>query len=104
VGPVSQRPAPLALDAGGLASFFRALITPRAIRPQVPVGHVELATLTQPALLIWGNEDVFLNPEVAEPSNNAIPDATVTRVTGGHMPWLNEPETCAKALSEFLNA
>ncbi|MFI6093622.1 alpha/beta fold hydrolase [Streptomyces sp. NPDC051218] len=90
--------------APSVASLFRGLITPARVRPGIPVGHAELATIAQPVLLLWGDDDLFLTPDRAQPSIDAIPHGTLTRMPGGHAPWLDSPEVCGDALTEFLNA
>lgn len=90
--------------APSVASFFHALITPARVRPTVPVSHAELATLTQPVLLLWGDDDLFLDPDRAQPSIAAIPHGRLIRMVGGHAPWLDSPDACGDALREFLGA
>jgi len=90
--------------ASSVASFFRALITPIRVRPGVCVPIDELAKLTQPTLLVWGDSDVFMTADAARESIEAIANHRLVRVAGGHMPWLNEPETCGDAVASFLNA
>lgn len=91
--------------APSVSSFFRAFITPRGVRPAVPVPHAELATLSQPALLLWGAQDAFLTPDAAAPSLAALPgSATVLEVPGGHAPWLDALEFCGTHTADFLNA
>jgi pimeloyl-ACP methyl ester carboxylesterase len=92
--------------ARSVASFFRALITPRTgVRPGVFVPHAELSRLTRPALLLWGESDVFLTPADARASLAALPDsATVVTPAGGHAPWLDSLRTCGTHAADFLNA
>jgi pimeloyl-ACP methyl ester carboxylesterase len=95
---VSQRPD----FAPSVSSMFRALITPFSVRPHVPVSHEELATLTIPVLMVWGDDDVFLSPVKGRASFDAIPGAQLVEVHGGHAPWLNEPARVGEAVSAFL--
>jgi pimeloyl-ACP methyl ester carboxylesterase len=91
--------------APSVSSFFRALITPRAIRPGVPVPISDLASLVAATLLVWGTEDVFMTPHKASASINAIPRHTLLTVPGaGHLPWLNDPQLCGKTIIEFLDS
>lgn len=96
---VSQRPD----FAPSVSSMFRALITPFSVRPHVPVSHEELATLTTPVLMVWGDDDVFLSPVKGRASFDAIPGARLVEVHGGHAPWLNEPARVGEAVSAFLS-
>ncbi|MHA6758280.1 alpha/beta fold hydrolase [Streptacidiphilus sp. PAMC 29251] len=90
--------------ARSVASFFRAFITPWGVRAAVPVSHAELATLSRPTLLLWGDQDLFLTPATARPSLDALPEqATVIQVPGGHAPWLDALETCGNEAARFLD-
>ena len=96
----SQRPD----FAPSVSSMFRALITPFAVRPRIPVPHEELATIATPVLMVWGTDDVFLTPANGHASFDAIPGAQLLEVAGGHAPWLGEPERVAEAVSAFLDS
>ena len=89
--------------APSVASMFRSLITPFAVRQEVPVSHAELTTLRVPVLMIWGDADVFLAPDNGRASFDAIPDAELLEVTGGHAPWLNDLDRVGLAVSAFLS-
>jgi pimeloyl-ACP methyl ester carboxylesterase len=94
----SQRPG----FASSLASFFRALITPFSVREGVAVRRAQLATISTPTLMVWGDDDVFLTPARGRKNVDAIPGAKLLIVHGGHAPWLNELETTASAVRQFL--
>lgn len=89
--------------APSLSGFFGCQITPARIRDGVAVTHAELARLQVPTMLIWGTRDVFLTPESGAASIAAIPDHTLVTLAGaGHLPWLDDPQACAQAITEFL--
>lgn len=86
-----------------VASLFRALMTPFAVRPGVPVRHDELATLTTRTLLVLGDEDVILTKAAGLESISAIPRGSMIAVTaGGHAPWLDDPSVIAPIVA-YLN-
>lgn len=89
-------------NAAGTASFFHALLHRGQVRPGVVVGADELAVLGQPVLLCWGDKDVFLTPDAAQASIEAIPDHRLLRLTGGHGPWLEHPDEVGSAVADFL--
>ena len=90
-------------NAASIASFFRALIKRRKVRHGVAVPLEELASLTQPTLLCWGDEDVFLSPITANASIISIPDHLLIRVAGaGHAPWLQAEELVGQAVANHL--
>lgn len=89
--------------ARSIASFFHRFITPFSVRPDVPITHAQLGTITKPVLLVWGDQDVILTPVDAAASIQAIPESTLFTVVGGHAPWLDEPDACGKRIAEFLD-
>ena len=51
-----------------------------------------LARLAMPALVIWGERDPWLAPELADAYAARLSDAQVQRIAdAGHWPWLDEP-------------
>lgn len=95
---VSQRPD----FAPSVASMFRALITPLAVRHGVALTPVELVSIKVPVLSVWGDADVFLDPAIGRESLDAIPNAEFLPVSGGHAPWLNDLDRVGLAVSTFL--
>ena len=94
----SQRPE----FAASVASLFRAMMTPFAARADVALTESELAHLALPTLIVWGSDDAILSPAHGRASAEAIPNATILEVDGGHAPWLNEPDRVGDAVSAFL--
>jgi pimeloyl-ACP methyl ester carboxylesterase len=95
----SQRPE----FAGSVASLFRAMMTPFAARAGVALTPHELAQLAVPTLIVWGADDAILTPARGRAIAEAIPNATILEVDGGHAPWLNEPAQVGAAVSAFLD-
>jgi pimeloyl-ACP methyl ester carboxylesterase len=61
-----------------------------------------LGALEQPALVVWGEQDPWLDPAFADAYGRQLPAATVARIPGaGHWPWLDHPELGAR-LSAFV--
>jgi len=94
----SQRPE----FAASAASLFRAMMTPFAARADVALTASELAHLAVPTLIVWGADDAILTPARGRASAEAIPNATILEVEGGHAPWLNQPARVGDAVSAFL--
>ena len=88
--------------APSVASLFRAMMTPFVARADVALTATELAHLAVPTLIVWGVDDVILTPAKGRASADAIPNATILEVDGGHAPWLNEPKRVGAAVSAFL--
>ena len=74
----------------------------RTPRPGLIVRDDELATLAMPTCFLFGDTDAYGGREVADDAAREIPDARVKSVSGGHLPYLNQPNECARLLSEFL--
>jgi pimeloyl-ACP methyl ester carboxylesterase len=97
----SQRPG----FATSLSALFQALLTPGQVRDGIAVSPAELATLTQPVLLVWGDRDVFMTPDAARASIEAIPDHRLLLVPGaGHAPWLDDAVLVAAEVTSTLDA
>lgn len=83
--------------------LLRAVLRLRGARPEVALPAGQLARITQPVLLIWGSEDRFGGPGVAEEAARIIPRAELRVVDGaGHVPWLGQPAGVADAARAFL--
>jgi pimeloyl-ACP methyl ester carboxylesterase len=64
-----------------------------------------LAKVKAPTLLYWGADDTFGGEDVGRALAKALPNAQLTvRPRAGHLPWLDDPEDCAKRMSAFLSA
>jgi pimeloyl-ACP methyl ester carboxylesterase len=65
----------------------------------------EMATWDVPTLLLWGEEDPFHPPAIAERLNAAIPSSALGLVPGcGHFLPEEAPETIDPIISEYLRA
>jgi pimeloyl-ACP methyl ester carboxylesterase len=92
-------------NAASIASFFRALIRRGSIRKGVGLTHDELGRIAQPALFVWGDQDVFLSPSRAASSIVAVRDVRLLRLpTSGHAPWLHAEARVGRAVAAHLTA
>jgi len=91
-------------NGSSLASYFRGMLRRGAVRPGLSLGERELGRVTQPTLVVWGDDDIFLRPLEAASSIVAIRDAHVIRLAGaGHAPWLQDPYCVGTALARHLD-
>jgi pimeloyl-ACP methyl ester carboxylesterase len=69
-------------------------------------GHERVACITQPTLVLWGEEDAWLPPELGEWFAAEIPDAQLVLLPGiGHnIPEEVEPQALAKTIGNWLAA
>lgn len=95
----SQRPE----FASSVASLFRSMMTPFAIRPGVAMTAAELAHLAVPTLVIWGTDDAILGPAHGRARAEAIPNASILEIEGGHAPWLNDLARVGDAVAAFVD-
>jgi len=73
-------------------------------RKQVGVDARALRTITQPVQLIWGDRDPFGSPAVGGEMTAIMPRARMVTLAAGHLPWVDEPDRCAKVVRDFLDA
>ncbi|MBV9232320.1 MAG: alpha/beta hydrolase [Chloroflexi bacterium] len=65
--------------------------------------RAELATITVPTLIIWGERDVLIPITSGHALSAALPHATFITLPGcGHRPMLAQPETMSKLVLDFL--
>jgi pimeloyl-ACP methyl ester carboxylesterase len=70
--------------------------------PSLAAAGAGLAALEQPVLVVWGEQDPWLDAGFADAYARRLPAATVERVAdAGHWPWLDRPEVVAR-LSAFI--
>jgi pimeloyl-ACP methyl ester carboxylesterase len=86
---------------------FRTLaataLTLRGPNPVYAFTESDLARLHAPLLLVWGSDDVFGAPSAAARAKANHPEITLEVVPGGHLPWIDEPERCGRAIRTFLD-
>jgi pimeloyl-ACP methyl ester carboxylesterase len=83
-----------------LREQFRGM---RATPQRYVLDDSELAGIRPPVLVIWGDRDTRYQP-IAEGRRKTelIPGARFGLVTGGHEPWLDDADACAKLITQFL--
>jgi pimeloyl-ACP methyl ester carboxylesterase len=58
-----------------------------------------------PTLLIWGDKDSFGPPSLAQEMAQLMPNSRVEVVPdAGHLAWLDQPETVAGLIVNFLRS
>ena len=75
----------------------------RARPPRYVLQESELARIDRPVLVVWGNRDTRYQPIAeARRKTGLIPGARFELVTGGHEPWLDDLDGCAKLIEGFV--
>jgi pimeloyl-ACP methyl ester carboxylesterase len=93
----------LRLSSRVTASLFMPLLRAGRDPEHHGVTPADLAAVEVPTLLVWGDADVFQRAEEGERAARAIPGARFELVSGGHLPWLDDPDRCAALITSFLD-
>jgi pimeloyl-ACP methyl ester carboxylesterase len=100
-----------AYRAGRLPSFKTGWLTllERVLRlngpnPELSLGEGELRQVRQPVYFIWGDNDPFGGPDVGRRAAEIMPNATLEVISGGHLPWIDEPTHCGQTIHKFLES
>ncbi len=87
--------------ADDLRRLLRACLTFRRPRPEVALTDQDLAELTVPVQLVWGDRDPFGSPAAGRRAAEVIPGGRYDEVAGGHAPWLDSAEQVAALVRRF---
>ncbi len=89
--------------APSITSYMEHVFRLRKPRPRFVLDEEQLGRVGVPVLLLWGRRDRFGGSKVARRLADALPDARLELVDGGHNPWLQSPVRCAELIGEFLD-
>jgi pimeloyl-ACP methyl ester carboxylesterase len=81
---------------------LRIMIRIRGARPDVALSAAELSSVRQPVQLVWGNDDPMGSTEIAHRVAEALPDAELHIVEGGHAPWLTQADQIGSLATPFF--
>ena len=81
---------------GGL-NYYRALF-----REPPWAAARRLRRIEAPTLVIWGERDRYLRPQLAEPTRADVPDQRVVRLDTSHWVQHDAPERVTQLLAEFF--
>lgn len=74
------------------------------INPAVGFGEEDLRGLSQDVFYIWGQADPFGSLDVARRVQDLTPASKLETIGVGHLPWLDEPEACGRAVDQFFES
>jgi pimeloyl-ACP methyl ester carboxylesterase len=75
----------------------------RGFRPEYTYGAELLGRIPHPTLFLWGEDDAFGGLDVAQRAVASMPNASLRSFPDqGHLPWLDDPDTNARLVCEFL--
>jgi pimeloyl-ACP methyl ester carboxylesterase len=55
-----------------------------------------------PTYLLWGAQEVYGDAAVATRAANALPDAELELIEGGHLIWLDAPDHAADVVRKHV--
>lgn len=87
-----------------VSTYLREQFRGASSSPQRYVlGEEELARVRRPVLVVWGEQDDRYQPvEEGRRRTALMPNARFELAPGGHEPWLDDVETCAKPIAAFV--
>lgn len=109
--PLPQEIADLLLATERLPGFkstflalLHCLIRLRGSRPTAALTHDQLTQINKPSLLIFGRNDPMGSAPVGRRVAEALPDAELHIVDGGHTPWIHHTDQIAPLVTKFLTS
>ena len=91
-------------NARTVASLMHAIDGFRHPRHASVMSDVELGRVRVPALFLWGSDDPFLRPDQGRSSIAKMPFGVLHEIPGGHGPWLEDPDGCARFVTQHFSA
>ncbi len=87
--------------AGARDAFYACM----QMLTSLPSENADAARITQPTLLVWGDEDRLVPLSRGKQLGRAIPGARLEVIPAcGHMPFIERPEQFLRAVRPFLSA
>jgi pimeloyl-ACP methyl ester carboxylesterase len=87
------------LSSTTVESFLRSIASLRRTDLRPMLDQIKI-----PAMGMYGDRDVIVNPKQWQPMQKGIPQATIERFPqAGHFPMLEEPQSFSEKLKSFLD-
>jgi pimeloyl-ACP methyl ester carboxylesterase len=83
-------------------TLISAVTTIAGASPKYELGADQLERVDQPVQIIWGENDVFGNLDVAREMAKAMPNSRLHEMDTGHLPFMDQPEETGRIIREFL--
>ena len=90
-------------NARTVTSLMHAIDHFRRPRPESVLTTSELRAITASTMFIWGADAPYLPADLAGPSIDQIPQATLHEVPGAHGPWLVDTNRSAQLIHAHLS-
>lgn len=72
-------------------------------RPSLQITASALADIETPTRFVWGENDAVYGSEYGQQAAEIMPATDTVVVPGGHLPWLDDPEQCARLTKEIID-
>jgi pimeloyl-ACP methyl ester carboxylesterase len=83
--------------------LIRSALTWRGARPALVIRDELAAAVERPVLVVWGADEPTGTIDDARRLVSRFPRARLEVIAdGGHLPWLDDPETVARLIDSFL--
>lgn len=79
-----------------------AVINLLGVKEHMKIRAHDLAQLSMPTLLIWGEREPMGGEDVAQGVIEKISNSELKMLPAGHVPWFGHPQTTAELVSDFL--
>jgi pimeloyl-ACP methyl ester carboxylesterase len=85
--------------ATGMINYYRA-----SVRQSPKQAEAQLRPISAPTLVIWGEDDQYLGPDLAEPDRDDVPNLDCVERLAGASHWVHhdEAERVNQLLSDFF--
>lgn len=81
-------------------ALMRVAFKPYMHDPKLPA---RLRFIRSPTLVVWAKEDRFIGPEHSKIWEEALPSSEAVQIEGaGHFPHVENPNSCLRAVEDFL--
>lgn len=87
-----------------LDNLFHSMGGLRGARPGLQITEGMLADFETPTRFVWGDNDAVYDPEYGRRAAELMPTADSVVVPGGHLPWLDDSEQCARLTRDFVES
>jgi pimeloyl-ACP methyl ester carboxylesterase len=81
---------------------FAAFLNLLGFRANMKIRTDDLAKLSMPTLVIWGDHDPIGEVDVARAASEAIPNCVLEVLPGGHIPWFGYLDKSARLILDFV--
>jgi pimeloyl-ACP methyl ester carboxylesterase len=77
----------------------------RGSNPRIRITEAELATVRAPTALLWGEHDPFGDAGTGKRIAALVQHGRFQELPGGgHLPWLDDPETAGRLVMDLLRS